>query len=95
MNDHSHSRRGLLKIACTALAAIPVLSIAGNAFAATNATMRKALNYQDSPKDGKSCSVCLNFVPGATSASPGHCKIIGGDDEIVPNGYCVGFVVKK
>lgn len=95
MNDQNLCRRRLLRNAATVLAAIPLLGVGGNAFAASNATMRKALAYQDTPKDGKSCALCVNFVAGATPADAGRCKIIGGDDEIVPSGYCAGFVARK
>jgi hypothetical protein len=95
MNDKSLSRRTLIKLGCTALAAIPVLCVTGRAFAATNAGLRKSFNYKDSPKDGKNCLGCGQFVPGASPTAPGGCKVIPGDTEIAPNGYCDVFVAKK
>lgn len=94
MDDHSNSRRKLLKLSCTAIAAIPLLSLTGKAFAGTNAAMRKAFNYQETPKDGKNCTGCAQYIPSA-SPGTGGCKVIPGDTEILGNGYCDAFIVKK
>ena len=83
------SRRQFLKIGGIALAAIPVIGFSGNASAAQNDAVRKALSYQTSPKDGKSCSTCVNF-----KAAEKGCNLFPGDTEIVPTGYCTGFVAK-
>jgi hypothetical protein len=50
--------------------------------------MRVQLKYQDQPLEGRSCSACLEFIPGKTEADPGGCKKIPEDSEISPNGYC-------
>jgi hypothetical protein len=90
MSDLSKtSRRQFLKIGGAALVAIPALGIATSAFAAQNAEVRKALGYQTSPKDGKQCSKCVNYKPDVKG-----CNLFPGDTEIVPNGYCSGFVAK-
>jgi len=83
------SRRKLLKIG-GALAAIPVVAMTGNAMAAQNAGLRNALKYQASPKGDQKCSGCMHFVAG--SATAGSCKIMPGDTEISPNGWCVSWV---
>ena len=83
------TRRQFLKIGAAALAAIPVISFSGIALAAKNDAVRKALNYQTSPSDGKSCATCVNF-----QAATKGCSLYPGDTEIVPTGYCTGWVVK-
>lgn len=104
MDEHSKgslgqcqlARRQLLKIACAALVAAPLMSLSGNAAAATNPTMRNALKYVDQSADPtKVCAGCLNFKPGTTPTDAGGCKIIGNDTEILPTGYCSGFVARK
>lgn len=85
------SRRKLLKIGGM-LAAIPVVAITGNAMAAQNAGLRNALKYQEAPKGDQKCSLCMHFVPGKSPADKGGCKIIPGDTEISPNGWCVSWV---
>ena len=93
-NDIRLERRRLLKAGGAALAAIPVLVLAGNAHAATNAQMRTALKYQDKPEGDKMCSNCMQFVPGKTPKDKGGCKIMQGDTEISPSGYCTAWVKK-
>ena len=83
------SRRQFLKIGGLALAAIPVIGFSGGAFAAQNEAVRKALQYQTSPKDGKSCATCVNY-----QAATKGCTLYPGDTEIVPNGYCTGWAAK-
>jgi hypothetical protein len=83
------SRRQFLKIGGIALAAIPVIGFSGAALSAKNDAVRKALAYQTTPKDGKSCAKCVNF-----QADKNGCVLFPGDTEIVPTGYCSGFVAK-
>ncbi len=86
------SRRQMLKLGGAALAMIPVVALSGRAMAATNAQMRTAMKYQDKPgPDKKSCSGCMQFVPGKTAKDLGGCKIFPGDTEVSPNGYCAGW----
>lgn len=93
-DNHQVSRRQLLKIG-GALAAIPVVALTGNAMAAQNAGLRGALKYQDSPKGDQKCSTCMHFVAGKAPTDKGGCKIMPGDTEISPNGWCVSWVLKK
>ncbi len=88
------SRRQLLKTGSAALAMIPVVAFTGSAFGATNAAMRAALKYQATPLAEKNCAGCLQFVPGASAKAPGGCKILPGDTEIAPTGYCTAWVKK-
>jgi hypothetical protein len=83
------TRRQFLKYGAAALAAIPIIGFSGTALAAKNDAVRKALSYQSSPSDGKSCATCVNYV----SAKRG-CNLLPGDTEIAPTGYCAGFVAK-
>lgn len=83
------SRRQFLKIGGLALVAIPVVGFSGGAVAAQNADVRKALQYQSSPKDGKSCSTCAQY-----QAATKGCTLYPGDTEIVPNGYCISWMAK-
>ncbi len=94
MTQATTPRRQFLKIGGAALAMIPVVAFSDRAFAATNAAMRGALKYQDKPLAEKSCSNCMQFVPGKTATAPGGCKIMPGDTEISPTGYCAGWVKK-
>ncbi len=84
----SAARSRWMKTASRALAAIPIVAIAGPALATINAATRAQLKYLDHPLEGKECSSCLEFIPGMTEADLGGCKKIPQDDEIVPSGYC-------
>lgn len=94
MKDLETTRRSFLKIGGTALAAIPVIMLTGSANATTNAGLRTALKYQAKPEGDKSCSTCMQFVPGKTPNELGGCKIIPGDTEISPQGYCTAWTKK-
>jgi len=94
MNQDQTSRRRFLKIGGATLAVIPLIVASGSAGAATNAAMRSALKYQDKPEGDKSCSSCVHFVPGPSAQGPGGCKIMPGDTEISPQGYCLAWVKK-
>jgi hypothetical protein len=83
------SRRNMLKFGGAALAMIPVV-----AFAAKNDAMRASMKYKDSPEGDKSCSNCVQFVPGAKPDALGGCKIFPGDTEVSPKGYCVAWAKK-
>jgi hypothetical protein len=75
-------RRRFLKISGAILATIPIVIVSGRADAETNAAVRTALKYQGTPEGDKSCSNCMQFV------APSSCKLIAGDTEISPQGYC-------
>ncbi len=95
MTKFATPRRQFLKIGSAALAMIPVVAFSDRALAATNAAMRGALKYQDKPLAEKSCGTCLQFVPVKDAPTkPGSCKIMPGDTEISPTGYCTAWVKK-
>jgi High potential iron-sulfur protein len=87
-------RRQFLKIGGAILATIPITIVAGRAGAATNAALRGALKYQGKPDGDKNCGNCLQFVPGASATALGGCKVIPGDTEISPQGYCTAWAKK-
>ena len=92
MNDTPmNGRRIALKQISMALASIPLIAVTGSVYAEKNAALRTALKYQDTPKDGKECSACAQFVPGKTPKDKGGCKIMPGDTEIAPAGWCSAF----
>ena len=91
----SQPRRAWLKALSGAAILSPLGLLSGRASAAKNAALRQTLQYQDSPKDGKQCSKCIQFVPGKTPKDPGGCTAIGGDTEISPTGWCMAWVEKK
>jgi len=82
------SRRKMLKSACVALAVMPLTFIAKQTLASTNATLRLQFKYKNTPQETMSCISCLEFIPGKTDKDLGGCKVMPGDDEISPNGYC-------
>jgi len=99
MEDQAkHSRRKVLKVGMTALAIAPLAGFSHRASATQNTAVRAALKFQNQPNGDKQCSKCVNFIPNKDK--PGNddpvngCKLYPGDTEIVPHGYCVGFVKK-
>ena len=94
MKEKPMLRRQFLQMGGAALAMIPVMIASGRSEAAPNATMRTALKYQNKPEGDKRCANCLQFVPGASATAPGSCKVIPGDTEISPQGYCSAWVKK-
>jgi hypothetical protein len=87
-------RRQFLKFGGAALAMIPAMVASGRADAASNAAMRSSLKYQGKPEGDKSCANCMQFVPGASAKDLGACRIIPGDTEISPQGYCIAWAKK-
>ena len=94
MKKNRTPRRKFLKISGAAIAMLPVFVVSGRADAATNASLRTSLKYQGKPEGDKSCANCMQFVPGASAKDLGSCKIIPGDTEISPQGYCLAWAKK-
>jgi len=94
MKNCQTQRRQFLKLGGIALAMIPVMVHFGRAEAASNASTRTALKYQGKPEGDKSCAKCMQFVPGPSAKAMGGCKVIPGDTEISPNGYCTAWAKK-
>jgi hypothetical protein len=88
MNDGSskgYSRRLVLRAGVAAMAGI------GAAVTAraddSDKVAQSAVQYQQTPKDGNKCSLCVNWV------APNSCKVVAG--TINPNGWCVAFAPKS
>jgi len=88
------ARRNFVKIGSATIIAIPLLALTNRSLSATNAAIRASLKYQDKPEGDKTCASCAQFVPGANATSLGGCKLMPGDTEISPKGYCVAWVAK-
>ena len=91
MKSSQTQRRQFLKLSSATLALVPVIAFSGRAAAATNASVRAALKYQDKPEGEKHCATCMQFVPGKTAKDKGGCKVLPGDTEISPQGYCTAW----
>jgi len=84
----NQTRRKLCKSAGVVFMMLPIMTVCTAAQAKTNAELRDKLKYQNSPKNGNSCTSCLEFTPGASDQKMGTCKVIPDDDEISAQGYC-------
>jgi len=89
------TRRVWLKAATGAAIAAPLVFFTRQSLAAKNDALRGSLKYQETPSGAKQCSNCMQFVPGKTAKDKGGCKILPGDTEISPTGYCVAYVEAK
>jgi len=78
------SRRSLLTGAAVAAGAAVI--VVGTSLPAQAKMSTKAAGYQQTPKDGASCSDCALFK------APNSCTLVDG--EISPNGWC-RFYAKK
>ena len=93
-SDVTSTRRQFVKLGSATIAAIPLAAITTSSRAATNAQLRSSLKYQDKPNGDKDCAGCLQFVAGSSATAPGGCKLMPGDTEISPKGYCTAWVAK-
>ena len=93
-NEITSGRRRFVKIGGATMMAIPLAIWTRQSLSATNAAMRSSLKYQDKPNGDKACAGCLQFVPGKSATSLGGCKLMPGDTEIAPTGYCTAWVAK-
>ena len=87
------ARRSMLKSAVwlAGIATMPILANTRIAMAQSKLA-RADVQYQDTPKEGKDCNGCLQFIPGATPAANGTCKVVEG--VISPRAYCAAFTRK-
>ena len=74
---------------------LPALAglVVAPALADASKSSQAAMHYQTTPNDGKQCSGCNFFIPGAASSDNGTCKIVDG--TISPTGYCIAFNAKS
>jgi len=98
MDEIKHSRRNVIKVGMTALAAVPLATLSTRSYATQNAAVRKALKFQSTPNGDKFCKVCVNFIPNKDKPDNDEaingCKLYPGDTEICTHCYCTGFVKK-
>jgi len=95
MQDDLSARRRFLKIGGSALALFPIVFAAGRANAGANSAMRGSLKYQAKAEGDKTCLSCMHFVAGTTAKDLGGCKIMPGDSEVSPQGYCAVWAKKS
>ena len=78
---HPFERSGISRrTALITAGAAPLLAMMAGRAEAGAKVSQSAVHYQASPKDGKDCDDCTNFV------SPGGCKLVDG--AISPKGWC-------
>lgn len=86
MIDHN-KRSALRGIARTGLGVLAVSLIGTHAKAQDVKVAQNLVQYQNMPKDGQECDMCVNWV------APNACKIVEG--VISPKGYCVAYAPKE
>ena len=87
------SRRAWLK-GCAYVTGAGALSVLGGRFALADGSAAKkaaksAVQYQNSPKDGKMCGMCKFFIRSGGMMSEGSCQVVEG--AVSPMGYCILF----
>ena len=86
--DHELSRRGALRVGMAAVAAVGGAIMPKSTQADDSSKVAQSLvQYQQAPKDGNKCSLCVNWV------APNSCKVVAG--TINPDGWCVAFAPKS
>ena len=89
-DDFKASRRAALRagLAMGGFAALSVVASRGAlAQDDSNKVAKEAVQYQDQPKDGLKCAMCVNFQP------PNACVIVAG--KISPEGWCLSYAPKE
>jgi hypothetical protein len=87
-NTSGITRHELLTRGVRLLAGLSVVATVGHSRGAHAAKAAKEdFSYQDSPKDGKSCSSCRLFTPA--SASKGTCAVVEG--VVSADGWCRAY----
>jgi hypothetical protein len=92
MRAESTDRRRLLAAGATGLVVAVGVVWSRPGRAATNPALRQALKYQDGPKGDQQCTNCTHWVAGKSPQDRGGCRIIPGDTEISPTGWCSAWV---
>lgn len=87
-NPSGITRHELLARGVRLLAGLSVVATLGDSREARAAKATKEdFSYQDSPKDGKSCSSCRLFTP--VSTGKGTCAVIEG--VVSADGWCRAY----
>ncbi len=88
-NNTGKSRRHVLKLGVYGIGAIGAMGLAGGANAQiAKKASQASVHYQQSPNNGRHCSLCQHYLGG----NPPACRIIDG--VINPDGYCIMFAKK-
>jgi hypothetical protein len=82
-HDDEATRRQLLRAGLAAVGGVVAVSSAARA---QDKISQAQVQYQQSPKDGQHCSICVNFI------APSSCAIVSG--KINPDGWCIAFAPK-
>ncbi len=85
MNDDTKDRTARRRVLAGGIAVLAGGMLV-RAAAAQQKLEQAAVQYQDHPKDGQKCSICVNFI------APNACKLVNG--TISPEGYCIAFAPK-
>lgn len=78
-NDEA-TRRRVLRAGLALAAGVVASSASARAQEKISPTI---VQYQPRPKDGDTCSTCVNFE------APDQCKIVSG--KVQPDGWCIAF----
>jgi len=82
------SRRAMLGRSAALLASIAILPILmPSKPAVAGSAAKEDFNYQDQPRNGKSCTSCSAFTPDGTGN--GTCRIVAG--TVKPTGWCMAY----
>ncbi len=88
MNHTTHNGYSRRRVLRAGVAIVAGIGAAGTAMADdTDKVAQSAVQYQQTPKDGNKCSLCVNWV------APNSCKVVAG--TINPDGWCVAFAPKS
>ena len=83
-NDKRASLRGMMRAGLGVLAAGATI---GRASAQDQKIAQNLVQYQEGPKDGAKCNLCVNWV------EPNACTIVEG--KINPAGWCIAYAPKE
>jgi len=89
MSIHVLSRRGVLGLLASLANLIGVggMAAAQDTAVAQQKVSQAVAKYQNRPKGGQRCSICINFRP------PKECQYVVG--PIVPQGWCEFFAGRE
>ena len=93
MNDHLSRKSVLINLLSLPIVATAAIATVGEA-SASNKSPQKAVQYQDTPKNGVKCLTCKFYLPNKKSAkAKGACTVVEG--AISPEGWCVIYSPKS
>ncbi len=89
-DDGRKTRRTLLRAGLAVVGATAALQAEARVAPermAQDKIAQKMVQYQETPKEGQKCSLCVNWE------APNACKIVAG--TINPEGWCIAFAPKS